>query len=166
MNKSMLVTAHHLNVPVSFTLNVSISDLEISELIKSKAKAKARLLGFKAPFTFGPTQDVDEQLEINFESHTAATDNTAAPDPLTGSYTSYTPTDSSAMEEEESEEESSDEELSSDEYCDALSNSSDMDQAYTPYSVTQESPPKSYHDSLRGTEYIPYRSFVVPVEIS
>ena len=152
MNKSIPVIAQHLGIPINFTLHVSISDLEISELIKSKAKAKARLLGFKEPISFGSIQDVHEQLNLEFESP-------VEPNPLTGSYTSYTPPERSNTDQEvPSESEQTGEECSE--------TPSDISGSYTPYSTSQELPPNSYHDSLRGTQYVPYRSFVVPVELS
>lgn len=138
MTKLFTIAATVNRMPVTFQMEVTLTEDEMLAALKQKATDLAVQRGFAAP-TIQSFQDTATQLELIFEEEESESEE----------YTRYTPA-----------------ETASNDCQDVSVDSLTGRPAYTPYGSQQQSPspftPLSHHQLIPGTDYTPYRSFVVP----
>ena len=141
MTKLFTMTATVNRLPVNFNIEISLTDQEVLAMLKQKALAEASSRGFTSPQILSFT-DSATQLELDFQEDESEEDESSA------EYTRYTPP------------------TNSDETCsDVVVDNLTGRQTYTPYGSQPRQPspftPVSHHELIPGTDYTPYRSFVI-----
>lgn len=163
MRRKVTIESVQNSVTTTFTLEVELTEKQLEEYLRLKAIKTAIQLGFdNAKAT--KIETIEEQMNINFENPRSNYGS------LNAEYTPYGgPNDAEdghwLDEEYESEEYNCYGDFDQEESSEEVSDVDTVTGAYRPYGSSNQIPtPKSYHEKLKNSNYVPYRSISVPID--